>query len=206
MNNGDSLHRKALILSYFTLAYNIVEFILSIIAGMLSGSIALISFGLDSLVESLSAGIMVWRFRKHRNISEDEEERIEHRAEKLVGYTFFILAIYILYESIKKLVVSEIPEPSLFGIFIALASIIIMPVLYRMKYDTGKSLNSRSLIADSKETLACVFLSVALLIGLSFNYLFGFWQADPIIGLVIAIFLIREGKEILSNEEEGEES
>ncbi|MGI2336758.1 MAG: cation diffusion facilitator family transporter [Dehalogenimonas sp.] len=204
MNNDYSLHRKALILSYFTLAYNIVEFILSIIAGMLSGSIALISFGLDSLVESLSAGIMVWRFRNHGNISEDEEERIEHRAEKLVGYTFFILAIYILYESIKKLVVSEIPEPSLFGIFIALASIIIMPVLYRMKYDTGKSLNSRSLIADSKETLACVFLSVALLIGLSFNYLFGFWQADPIIGLVIAIFLIREGKEILSSEEEGE--
>jgi cation diffusion facilitator family transporter len=203
-NDISFLHRRALFLSYFTLAYNIVEFVLSIIAGVLSGSIALIGFGLDSLIESLSAGVMVWRFRNQGKISKEEEERIEHRAEKLVGYTFFILAIFIVYESVKKLIVSEIPEPSLFGIFIALASIIIMPILYRMKYRTGKSLNSKSLIADSKETLACAFLSVALLIGLGSNYLFGFWQADPIVGLVIAIFLIREGKEILSGEEEGD--
>ena len=202
MNNDNSpLHRRALFLSYFTLVYNIVEFILSVIAGVLSGSIALIGFGLDSMVESLSAGVMVWRFRNHDKISE-EEERIEHRAERLVGYSFFILAAYIFYESTKKLITSEIPEPSLFGIFIALASIIIMPILYRMKYRTGKSINSRSLIADSKETLACAFLSVALLVGLGSNYLFGFWQADPIVGMVIAIFLIREGKEILSGEEE----
>jgi divalent metal cation (Fe/Co/Zn/Cd) transporter len=145
---------------------------------------------------------MVWRFKNHGKISAEEEERIEHRAEKLVGYTFFILAAYIVYESTKKLIVSEVPEPSLFGIFIALASIIIMPVLYRMKYQTGKSLGSRSLIADSKETLACAFLSVALLVGLGANYLFGFWQADPIAGLVIAVYLIREGKEILIGEDE----
>jgi len=196
------LHKRALLLSYVTIAYNIVEFILSIIAGILSNSIALIGFGLDSLMESLSAGIMVWRFSKHGKISQEEEERIEERAETLVGYTFLILSAYILYESINKFVEHEIPEPSFFGIIIAFASIIFMPILYKMKYDTGKAINSKSLIADSKETLACTFLSVALLIGLGANYLFGFWQADPIVGFVTVIYLVRESIEILRGESE----
>jgi len=196
------LHKRALLLSYFTIAYNVVEFILSIIAGILANSVALIGFGLDSLVESLSAGIMVWRFSKHGKISKEEEERIEQRAETLVGYTFLILAAYILYESIDKFVNHEIPEPSLFGIIIAFASIIIMPILYKMKYQTGKALNSKSLIADSKETLACTFLSAALLIGLGANYLFGFWQADLIVGFLIVIYLVRESMEILRGERE----
>jgi len=196
------LHKRALLLSYVTIAYNVVEFILSIIAGILSNSIALIGFGLDSLVESLSAGIMVWRFSKHGKISQEEEEKIEQRAETLVGYTFLILSAYILYESINKFVDHEIPEPSLFGIIIAFASIIFMPILYKMKYETGKAINSKSLIADSKETLACTFLSVALLIGLGANYLFGFWQADPIVGFVTVIYLVRESIEILRGESE----
>lgn len=174
-----------------------MEFVLSIIAGVLSGSIALVGFGLDSLVESLSAGIMIWRFRKHGKISDQEEERIEQKAEKFIGYTFIILASYILYESVNNLINNEIPEPSLFGIIIALVSIIIMPILFYQKYQTGKAINSRSLIADSKETLACSFLSIALLVGLGTNYIFGFWQADPIAGLLIAVFLFREGFEII---------
>jgi cation diffusion facilitator family transporter len=190
-------HRRALLLSYFTVGYNIIEFVLSIIAGVLSGSIALVGFGLDSLVESLSAAIMIWRFRKHGEISEQEEERIEEKAEKFIGYTFIILASYILYESVNKLTNNEIPEPSLFGIIIAFVSIIIMPILFYQKYQTGKAINSRSLIADSKETLACSFLSLALLIGLGTNYVFGFWQADPIAGLLISVFLFREGFEII---------
>ncbi len=198
------LHKRALLLSYFTLGYNIIEFILSIIAGVLAGSIALIGFGLDSLFESLSSGIMIWRFGTHRKISEQEEERIERRAEKLVGYTFLILSGYILYESIRKLVDNEVPEPSLFGILIALTSIVVMPALFYQKYKTGKQINSRSLIADSKETLACFFLSLALLIGLGANYLFGYWQADPIVGFIIVLFLVKEGVEILKGEEENE--
>ena len=199
-NQISKLHRKALLLSYFTVGYNIIEFIVSLIAGILSGSIALIGFGLDSFAESLSAGIMIWRFRKHGRISEQEEERIERKAERLVGYTFIILAGYILYESIDNLINSEIPEPSLLGIIIALLSLIIMPILFYKKYQTGKAINSRSLIADSKETLACSFLSIALLIGLGANYIFGFWQADPIVGLLISVFLIREGFETLRGE------
>ena len=202
MTSDSKLHRRALLLSYFSLAYNVIEFVLSIIAGVLSNSIALIGFGLDSLVESLSAGIMIWRFSKHGKISKEEEERIEQKAERLVGYTFLILAAYILYESIDKLVSNEIPDPSLFGIIIAFASLIIMPILYLVKNRTGKEIGSKSLITDSKETLACTFLSVALLLGLGANYLFGFWQADPIVGFVIVVYLVKEGIETIKGENE----
>ena len=202
MTPNSKLYRRALLLSYLTIAYNIIEFVLSITAGVLSNSIALIGFGLDSLVESLSAGIMVWRFSKHGKISEEEEERIEQKAEKLVGYTFLILAAYILYESINKLIGKEIPDPSLFGIIIAIISLIVMPILYLAKNRTGKEIASKSLIADSKETLACTFLSIALLLGLGANYLFGFWQADPIVGLVIVVYLVKEGVEIIKCENE----
>lgn len=197
------LSRKALLLSYITVGYNILEGVVSIIAGVLAGSVALIGFGLDSFVESLSGGVMIWRFKKQGKISKEEQEHAERKATKLVAYTFFILAIYVLYESTDKLIFQETPDPSLFGIIIAIVSLIAMPVLFYQKYQTGKALNSRSLVADSKETLACLFLSFALLVGLGANYLFGFWQADPIVGLIIVIFLVREGYETLRGEAPG---
>jgi len=194
------LHKRALLLSYFTVGYNILEGAVSILVGSMTGSIALFGFGLDSFVESFSGGIMIWRFRKHGELSQVEEERIEKRATRLVAYTFFVLGAYILYESVDKLVLRDAPDPSLLGIIIAAVSLVVMPILFIMKYRTGQQLCSRSLVADSKETLACIFLSVALLIGLGSNYFFGFWQADPIVGLVIVAFLLREGRELLSGE------
>jgi cation diffusion facilitator family transporter len=190
---NSSLHKRALFLSYFTVGYNILEGVISILVGLLAGSIALVGFGSDSFVESLSGGVMIWRFRKHGKISEEEEERIEKKATRFVAITFFILGAYVFYESIKKLYLQEKPEPSIIGIFIAIASIIVMPVLFYLKYRTGKELKSKSLVADSKQTLACLFMSVSLLIGLCLNYLYGFWQADPFVGLLIMIFLIKEG-------------
>jgi len=191
------LHQRALNLSYFTIIYNIAEGVLSIFAGLISGSASLVGFGLDSAVESLSSTVLVWRFRKAGNISDEAEEEVEKRAVSYVGYTFLVLGIYVLYESADKLYTSEIVEPSLLGILIAIASIIVMPILFFVKYQTGKSLKSESLIADSKQTLACMYLSVALLIGLILNYQWGIWQADPIIGIIISIFLFKEGYEIL---------
>ncbi len=191
--NADRLYKKGLRLEYFTVGYNILEAVASIVFGSIAGSIALIGFGLDSIIESLSGLVLIWRLRQHGKISEAAEERIEKRAIKFVAVTFFILGSYILFESVKKLVVTEIPEPSLPGIIIATLSIIIMPILTWQKYKTGKQINSRALVADSRETLACTFLSVALLLGLGANYLFGFWQADPIVGLIIVLFLFREG-------------
>jgi len=198
------LHRRALLLSYFTVSYNIVEGILSLLAGSMAGSIALIGFGLDSFVESLSGMVVIWRFRLHGKISEEEEEKAEQKAERFIGYTFFILALYVLYESIKKLYLGEITAPSLFGIIIAIVSLITMPILFFLKYRTGRRIGSRSLIADSKETLACSFLSLGLLAGLGLNYFLGLWQADPIIGLVSVGYLVKEGWETLSCGEEEE--
>lgn len=197
----DRLYRKGLRLEYFTITYNILEAIVSIIFGSIAASIALIGFGLDSVVESLSSVVLIWRLRQHGKISEAAEERIEKRATRFVAITFFVLGAYILFESVRKLIFAEIAEPSLPGMMIATASIIAMPLLMWQKYKTGKQISSRALVADSKETLACAFLSVALLLGLGANYLFGFWQADPVVGLVIAALLFREGWKEISGEE-----
>ncbi len=177
------------------MGYNLLEAFVSILFGSMADSIALIGFGLDSIVESLSGMVLVWRLRKHGKISAEQEQRIEKRAQMFVAITFIVLAVYVLYESINKLLRQEIPEPSLPGIIVAIISIIVMPLLMVQKYRIGKQINSKALIADSKETLACAFLSVALLIGLGSNYFFSFWQADPIVGLVIVVFLVREGIE-----------
>lgn len=197
---GTDLRRKALFLAWFTVGYNILEGVLSIAVGAASGSVALVGFGLDSAVETLSGAVMIWRFRNYDTISEEEEERVERRATRLVGYTFIILAAYVVFESIRSLYGREVPERTLLGILIASVSLLVMPLLARVKYRTGQALGSRSLMADSRETLACSLLSAALLVGLGLNYAFGLWQADPLAGLLIAVFLVREGYEALASE------
>jgi divalent metal cation (Fe/Co/Zn/Cd) transporter len=187
------LAQRALLLSYITVGYNVLEGIASLIAGALAGSIALTGFGLDSFVESLSGGIMIWRFSRHGKLTEEQEERIEQKAARLVAVTFFILAAYVLYESVRKLILREPPEPSLFGIVIAVTSLIAMPLLYAAKLRVSRALGSRSLRADSRQTLACVFLSFGLLIGLGANYLFRFWAADALVGLLVTGYLVKEG-------------
>lgn len=186
-------YQKALKLSYFTVFYNILEGVICVGLGWSTGSIALIGFGSDSFIESLSGSIMIWRFSGYKNISEEKEKRIEAKAKKLIGYTFFILAIYVLFESIKSLYFKEIPESTLPGIVMALLSLIIMPILYVQKNRLGKSMHSHSLVADSKQTLACTFMSISLLFGLALNYVLGIWWADAIAGIIIVGFLIKEG-------------
>jgi divalent metal cation (Fe/Co/Zn/Cd) transporter len=193
--NSHRLYRKGLILEYFTVGYNVLEAIAAIVFGGISGSIALIGFGLDSIVESLSGLVLIWRLRQHVKITEEAEERIEKRATRFVAVTFFILGLYVLVESVRKLALAEVPEASLPGIIIALASLVLMPLLSWQKYRTGREIGSRALVADSRETLACALLSVALLLGLGLNYFYGFWQADPVVGLIIVAFLFREGWE-----------
>ena len=190
------LFKKGLYLEYFTVVYNLIEAALSILFGNLTKSIALVGFGLDSIVESLSGIIMIWRLHQHGKISRKEEEEIETKAQRFVALTFFILGVYVLLQSVKKLIFKEVPDPSLPGIIIAIVSLIVMPALSFQKLQTGRQIESEALIADSKETLACAFLSLALLLGLGSNYLFGFWQADAIAGLIIVFFLMKEGFEI----------
>jgi len=201
---SESLFRKALLLEYFTVGYNIIEAIVSIFFGNAASSISLIGFGLDSIVESLSGSVLIWRLRSHGHISEEKEEMVEQRAKKLVALTFLVLGIYVAVESISKLVTREVSQPSLIGMVIAVFSLIIMPVLAWRKYTVGTQIGSKALIADSKETITCAFLSVALLIGLGANYFFGFWQADPVAGLIIAVFLFWEGYETWNESDEEE--
>jgi divalent metal cation (Fe/Co/Zn/Cd) transporter len=195
----NSLRGKALFLSYFTVGYNILEGIASIAAGAGAGSIALVAFGLDSGVESLSGCIMIWRLRRAVAGGEEEEAR-EAKATRMIGATFFILAAYVLYEALSALYSREAPEPSLPGIIIAAISVVTMPALFAMKYRLGREMGMESLVADSKETLVCALLSAALLAGLGLNYLHGLWWADPAAGLVIVAFLVREGREALEGD------
>lgn len=187
-------HKKALRLSIFTVAYNVVEASVAITFGAISGSSALIGFGLDSVAESLSGSIMIWRFAQHR--PKKEEDRKEKRAYQLVGYSFLILGTYVLYEAGSKLIQGEKPDQTLVGIVIALVSLLVTPILFRAKYRLGKKIGSQSLVADSKQTFACIMMSVSLLIGVSLNYFFGLWWADPLAAIFIAIMLIREGFEM----------
>ncbi len=191
----DRLYRRGLLLEYLTVGYNVVEAVAAIVFGGLAGSIALIGFGLDSIVESLSGVVLIWRLRQHGSLSEVEEEKRERKAIRFVAVTFFVLGIYVAVESVRQLAGGVTPEPSLAGVIIAAVSLVLMPALAWQKYRTGKRIGSRALVAYSKETLACGLLSLALLLGLGANYLFGFWQADPIAALVIAVFLFREGVE-----------
>jgi divalent metal cation (Fe/Co/Zn/Cd) transporter len=187
------LHTRALRLSWFTVVYNVLEGLVSVIAGSLAGSVALVGFGLDSFVESLSGGIMIWRFGGRAGHAVDRERR----AIRLVGYTFWVLGAYVLYESAEKLLRGERPEATALGIAITVVSLLVMPALYVAKRRTAERLGSRSLAADSRQTLACMGMSVAVLAGLVLNQLFGLWQADPVIGLLIAGLLFREGRETI---------
>jgi divalent metal cation (Fe/Co/Zn/Cd) transporter len=180
-------------LSWFTVGYNVVEGVASVAAGGAAGSAALVGFGLDSFVESLSGLVMVWRFG-----SAEGGEGRERRAVRLVGYTFFVLGAYVLFDSARKLWLGERPEPTMLGIIITVISLVVMPVLYVAKQRTAKGLGSRSLAADSRQTLACMGMSVGVLLGLLLNRLAGFWQADPLVGIAIALLLFREGREALT--------
>lgn len=186
-------HQFGLLLSYVTVGYNLIEGIISVILGSITGSLVLVGFGLDSFIESLSGSVMIWRLGKHGNMTEEEEEAIEAKAATLVGITFFILAAYVGYESISKLISRETPEASLFGIIIAILSLVVMPGLAYLKNKTGKAIKSPSLVADSKQTIVCVLMSATLLVTLLINYFYNIWWIDPLAGLVFVIILTREG-------------
>ena len=197
-----STRSKALALSFFTVAYNLAEGGVAMLGAALSGSNALLGFGLDSFVESLSGMVMVWRFWKFDPaVDEEEFEKIERRAARLVGYSFFILGSYVVLDAGYALYEQEAPETSLIGIGLAIASIIVMPVLFLLKYRLGKAIGSRSFVADSKETLACLMLSFALLLGSGAFYISRLWWLDSVPALVIAVLIIREGFETLEEED-----
>ena len=187
--------QKALALEYFTVGWNGLEGVIAITAGVLAGSIALVGFGLDSSIEVASGTVLIWRLRKHED--EEEEEKAEKRAILVVGVTFLALALYVTYESTKKLILQEQPAESLIGILLAIVSLIVMPVLAWQKKKVAAEIHSRALAADALETLACSYLSFTLLLGLGLNASLGWWWADPLAALAMVFFLVREGWEAI---------
>jgi divalent metal cation (Fe/Co/Zn/Cd) transporter len=190
--------RRGLRLEYFTLVWNSLEALVAIVSGLFAGSIALVGFGFDSVIECASGAALIWRLR-----SDDDHanrERHERLAVRLVGASFLLLATYIAYDAIHTLVRHEAPEKSLPGILLASASLIVMPLLARAKRRVASALNSGAMQADSRQTDLCAYLSAILLGGLIVNALFGWWWADPVAGLVMIPIIVREGVEGLSGE------
>ena len=182
-------------LEYFTIGWNIVEAGVAIGAGWFAGSIALVGFGVDSLIESLSGAVLLWRL-----FSPAHEESREKIALKLVGISFLILAAYVAFEAVKSLLTHELPQTSFVGIGLAVVSLIIMPLLARAKRQSASNLESRAMKADSRQTDLCAYLSAILLGGLALNALFGWWWADPVAALIMVPIIAREGFEGLRGE------
>jgi len=185
-------------LEYFTIAYNSLEGLVAILAGLIAGSIALVSFGFDSLIEVTSGAVLLWRL--HADVDEAQRERVEVRALRIVGICFLVLAVYVSYDSVKSLWRHEAPEKSLPGIILAIASLIIMPLLVRGKRRVARGLSSGAMMADAKQTELCTYLSAILLGGLLLNLLFGWWWADPVAALVMVPIIAKEGIEALRGE------
>jgi divalent metal cation (Fe/Co/Zn/Cd) transporter len=190
----ERLGRRAQMLAGASVVYNIIEAIIAVTAGIAAGSVALIGFGLDSVVEVSSGLIILWQFRHQL------PESREQQALRLMAFSFFALAAYVTFESFRALFGSGEPNPSPVGIGLALASLIIMPFLSWAQRRTGRALGSNAVVADSTQTLLCTYLSAVLLVGLVLNATLGWAWADPIAGLVIAAVAIREGIEAWKGE------
>ncbi|SMG44141.1 Cation efflux family protein [Agreia pratensis] len=183
------LQRRIRLIVGTTIAYNVVEAIVAITAGSLASSAALIGFGLDSVIEVLSAGAVAWQFTRR------DPERWEKGTLRVIAVAFFALAAYVTVSSVAALVGGDQVRHSPLGIVITAASVVIMPVLSLAERRAGRELGSATAVADSKQTLICTYLSAAVLAGLVLNSFFGWWWADAIAGLVIAGFAVREGIE-----------
>lgn len=185
------LERRARLLAWGGNAWHVVEFAIAIGAGIAAGSIALIGFGADSLVEALAGGVIVWLFTGGRG----QSEAAERRAQQLVALSFFLLAAYVGVESVRDLVGGHHPQASWVGIGLAAFTAPTMPLLARAKRRVGQRLNSSATVKEAAQNQLCAYLSVALLIGLLANALFGLWWADPAAAMVIALVAVREGRE-----------
>lgn len=191
----DGLVRRGRRLEYLTVGWNLLEAAVALGAGLVAGSAALVGFGFDSLVESTSGGALLWRLR-----SDEDAERRERIALKLVGASFLLLAAYVAFDAGKSLVNREPPDESYVGIVLAAVSLVVMPLLARAKRRVAAGLNSRALAADSRQTDICAYLSAILLGGLLLNAALGWWWADPIAALVMIPVIVKEGVEALRGE------
>ena len=195
-----TLHRRALRLEWFTVVWNVIEAAVAIWAGVAAGSIALVGFGADSLIEVTSAGILVWRLRRAGpQATAEEQGQRERTALFVVSGTFFLLGAYVAYEALGELLGDGMAEPSSLGLALSVASLIVMPILATMKLRVARAMGSGALRADAMETWVCAYLSAALLAGLALNAAFGWWWADAVAGLAMLPVILWQGWETLED-------
>jgi divalent metal cation (Fe/Co/Zn/Cd) transporter len=196
MSVGSTLDREGVVrrgrhLEYFTVAWNALEGLVAVMAGVLAGSISLVGFGIDSFIEVTSGVALLWRMSVDADVQ--RRERNEQLTLKIVGSCFVVLAGYITYESTMDLWSKKAPEHSVPGIVLACVSLVVMPLLSRAKRRVGSALGSAAMHADAKQTEFCTYLSAILLTGLLLNALFGLWWADPVAGLIMVPIIAKGG-------------
>ena len=184
--------RRGKQLEYLTIAYNSLEGVIAVAAGLAAGSVALIGFGFDSGIEVAASLLLVWRLHAG--------ERAEKRALQLVGVSFLALAAYVAFDAGKSLLRREVPEASAIGIALAALSVIVMPWLARAKRRVADAIASRAMRAEARQTQLCMYLSAILLAGLALNAAFGWWWADPVAALAMVPIIAGEGREALRGE------
>ncbi|WP_293785818.1 cation transporter [uncultured Aeromicrobium sp.] len=182
-----TLARRIRFIVVVTIAYNVIEAVIALLAGSAASSSALIAFGLDSTVEVSSALAVAWQF------TGTDHERREKRALRVIAVSFWGLALFVSYDAVTGLMRQEPADPSTIGIVLAAVSLLIMPAMSYLERRTGRELGSQSAVADSKQMLLCTYMSAALLVGLLVNSLWSWWWADPLAALVIAALALREG-------------
>lgn len=184
-----ALHtREGRKVEYLSIAWTALEGLVGIVTGVLASSVALIGFGIDSVIEVASSGVLIWRLSDHPGAEQREE--VAHR---LVGIGFLALAAYIAFDALHDLVTHEAPRVSYFGIIYAAACVVVMPILARAKRRVAARLDSGALHADSHQSDICAYLSVILLAGLGLNALLGWWWADPVAALCMLPIIVKEG-------------
>ncbi|MBP6874694.1 MAG: cation transporter [Candidatus Eisenbacteria bacterium] len=196
------LVRQSRFLNLLTLAYNTIEGVVAIAAGLVAGSVALVGFGIDSGIELAASLAALWRLSA--DMDPERRERVEARTIRIIGICFLALAAYVLFEAARALLRREAPRESAVGIVLAALSLVIMPLLSRAKRRVGLRLTSGTLVAEARQTMICSYLSAILLGGLILNAALGWWWADPVAAIVMTPFIAREGIEGLRGHAAGE--
>ena len=188
-----ALVRRGLALNYITIGYNVVEAIVAIVAGVVSGSVALLGFGLDSVIEVTASGAAQWRLRT--DLDAEGRERVERTTHRIIGWSFLALAVYVVVDSANALLRREQPERSVVGLVLLALSAVVMPILARAKRRVARAMTSRALEADAMQTSLCAYLSVIALAGVALNATLGWWWADPVAALAMVPIIAKEGVE-----------
>ena len=193
-----ALVRRGLWLNYLTIGYNTLEAVASVLVGLLIGSVALVGFGVDSVIEVASSVAAQWRLRA--DLDAARRERVEHVTLRVIGWCFLGLATYVVVESVKSLWMRDRPEQSVIGMVILVLSVVIMPFLARAKGRVARAMKSGALEADAKQTSLCAYLSAIALAGVTLNALLGWWWADPLAALAMVPIIAKEGVEGIRGE------